>query len=70
MTSEDADVQIRIITADGALAGELELSTVAGVAAEALWTTTAASGLYYARFRAVTRDGRTDTRLVKMAVVR
>ncbi len=70
MTSEDADVSIRIIGADGTLAGELAFSTVAGVPVEVLWNTDAASGLYYARYRAVAQDGRTETQLVKMAVIR
>ena len=70
MTSEDAHVTVRIVGADGTLAAAWEYATPAGIPVETLWTTDAGTGLYYARFRAVTNSGRTETRLVKMAIMR
>ncbi len=70
MTSEDAEVRVIIVDAAGTLLDELELSLKAGLPGEVLWQTRAASGLYFARVRARAPSGRTETNLIKMAVIR
>ncbi len=70
MTSEDAEVRVSIVDAAGTLLDELDLSLKAGLPGEVLWQTRAASGLYFARVRARAQSGRTETNLIKMAVIR
>lgn len=70
MTSEDAEVRISIVDAAGTLVDELDLSLRAGRPGEVLWQTRAASGLYYARVRARAASGRTESKLIRMAVIR
>jgi hypothetical protein len=41
-----------------------------GAPGEVLWRTDAGSGLYFARVRATSAGGRTQTRIVKMAIIR
>ena len=71
-TRRDARVRITVVDLAGQLVDEIEIPNVrAGVPAEHLWETTAPSGLYFARIHAVADDdGATETRMVKMAVVR
>ncbi len=70
MTRRDARVRITIIDAAGSLLDDLELDLRGGAPTEHLWQTDAASGLYYARVTATGADGTTDTRLIKMAIIR
>lgn len=64
-------VRITIIDAAGALIDEITVDDVpAGVPSEYAWTTDAPSGLYFARITAVADDGETQSRMVKMAIIR
>ena len=65
------DVTITIIDMAGELIDRLELGPLSpNVASDVEWTTTASSGLYYARVKATDDTGRSETVLIKMAVVR
>lgn len=71
MTTEAARVDVVITDAAGDVVDEIDMGTIAGgTPAEHRWETSAASGLYFARVRARTADGETETRLVKMAIIR
>ncbi len=70
MTIEDAAVRITIIDAAGSLIDEVTLDLQGGTPAEHLWQTNAASGLYFARVTATGNGGRTETKLIKMAIIR
>lgn len=64
-------VEIQIVDGAGQLVDELTMESVpGGVPSEIAWQTDAASGLYFARVRAEALDGRTETRVVKMAIIR
>ena len=70
-TSRDARIRITIIDLAGRLIDEMEIPNVrAGVPSEHAWQTSAPSGLYFARIQATDETGTTETRLVKMAIVR
>ena len=70
-TSRDARIRITIIDLAGRLIDEIEIPNVrAGVPSEHAWQTSAPSGLYFARIQATDERGATETRLVKMAVIR
>ena len=70
-TNQRTRVRITIIDAAGGLIDETEIDDVrAGVPTEYLWQTGAASGLYFARIKAIGENGQTDTELIKMAIIR
>lgn len=70
-TSREARVRITIVGLTGRVIEEIEIPNVrAGVPVEHVWDTTAPSGLYFARVQATAEDGETETRLIKMAIVR
>ena len=71
LPSKPCRIRITIIDAAGALIDEIAMDGVpAGVPSEYAWTTDAPSGLYFARITAVADDGETQSRLVKMAIIR
>ncbi len=71
LPSKPCRIRITIIDAAGALIDEIAVDGVpAGVSSEYTWTTDAPSGLYFARITAVADDGETQSRLVKMAIIR
>ncbi len=70
MTREDADVSITVVDAAGSLADSFSFTTSAGVPREISWHTDAASGVYYARVKAISVSGTTDSRLIRLAIIR
>ena len=61
---------VTIVDLAGSLVDHLsEPDAPAGVPVEIEWTTEAVSGIYFARVEAVS-GGRSESRLVKMAVIR
>ncbi len=70
VTQEHADVSITIVDAAGSLIDSIRFTTSAGVPYEALWTTDAVSGVYYARVKAQSISGETDSHLIKLAIIR
>ena len=69
--TQDVSVTITIIDAAGALIDELSIESVRGnTASDIQWQTSASSGLYYARVKAVTASGDSQTEMIKMAIVR
>jgi hypothetical protein len=69
---EASSIQIDIVDMSGMLIGQLEVgSAAAGVPTEVIWQTDAGSGVYLARIKAkALSGGKTDTRLVRMAIIR
>ena len=70
MTSEDAAVSVTIVDMAGTVVHESTFDVRSGSPAEYRWQAAIESGLYFARIRATSSDGRTDTRLVRIAVIR
>ena len=69
--AEDIRVTITIVDAAGGLVDKLDVERVpGGTSSDIRWQTDAASGLYYARVKAVADDGTAETRLIRMAIVR
>ena len=69
--SSDARITITIIDTAGAMVDKIVRENVKGnTSTDVLWQTDASSGLYYARVEAVTADGTSETKLIKMAIVR
>lgn len=69
--TEPARVSIRILDLSGRLVDTLELqSPDSGVPVEVPWAADVPSGVYFARVSASTASGRTESRLVRMAVIR
>jgi hypothetical protein len=69
--TRDVRVRITIVDAAGSLVDRIDVPDVrAGVPADILWQTDAASGLYYARIEATDISGSTETALIKLAVIR
>ena len=69
MARERSEITITIADLAGMRVDELHFSVSAGTAAEYGWETSAASGIYFARVRAQSDSGRTETRLIKLAVI-
>ncbi len=70
LTSEASEVTVTVVDAAGSLVGSLSFATSAGVPHEAPWNTGAASGMYFARVEANSASGRTDSHLIKLAIIR
>ncbi len=70
MTSEPSDVSVTVVDAAGSLIDSISFTTSAGIPYETLWTTDAVSGVYYARVKARSISGETDSHLIKLAVIR
>ena len=70
MATEDATVELTVVDLAGTVVHEAAFEVLGGSPAEYQWRATVASGLYYARIRATAADGRQDTQLVRMAVIR
>ena len=70
MTTEAAEITITIIDAAGTRIDELSYSAAPHSPTEIKWETQVASGLYYARVRAVGKSGRSDSHLIRLAVIR
>ncbi|MDA1027588.1 MAG: T9SS type A sorting domain-containing protein [Bacteroidetes bacterium] len=72
MTTEASEVVVTIVDTTGQLVEKFEsVSTIGGLPAEIMWTTGAQSGVYIARVQARAVGGsKSDTRLIKMAIVR
>lgn len=70
LTSEASQVSITVVDAAGSLVGSLNFATSAGVPHEAPWNTSAASGMYFARVEVTSSSGRTDSHLIKLAIIR
>jgi hypothetical protein len=70
-TSRQATVSIAIVDLAGSLIDRVELGPVSPeTPTEVAWSTTAGSGVYLARVTAVDASGETETRIIRMAVVR
>lgn len=70
-TSEDARLDVAIIDAAGGLVEAFTLDGVrGGVPGEYRWQTDAGSGLYLARVTATGTSGRTQTRIIRIAIIR
>lgn len=69
MTGTDATVTITVVDIAGTVVHETALEVRGGSPAEVRWMADVASGLYYARIKATTQDGTTDTRLIRVAVI-
>lgn len=68
---ERSDVEITIVDMAGRLIETLELSGApGGMSSEIQWHPTVGSGIYLARIRATGASGRSDTHLIKLAIVR
>ena len=70
LTSESSEVSITVVDAAGSLIDSIRFTTSQGVPYETLWQTDAASGVYYARVKAISNSGRTDSHLIKLAIIR
>ena len=70
MTTEDATVDITIIDMAGTVVHETTFEVIGDSPVEVEWNADVQSGLYFARVRARSSEGRTDTHLVKLAVIR
>ncbi|MYH07990.1 MAG: T9SS type A sorting domain-containing protein [Rhodothermaceae bacterium] len=70
LTSESSQISITVVDAAGSLVGSLDFATSAGVPHEVPWNTSAASGIYFARVEATSTSGRTDSHLIKLAIIR
>lgn len=70
MTHESSDVAITIVDTAGSLIDSMTFTTSAGSPHEILWHTDAVSGLYYARVKATSVSGATDSHLIKLAIIR
>lgn len=70
MTSEASEVSVTIIDAAGSLIDSIRFTTSADVPYEALWNTEAVSGVYYAKVKARSNSGETDSHLIKLAIIR
>ncbi len=71
MTREDSRIRITIIDSGGALIDQIHIDGVRGnTPVEHLWQTNAPSGLYYVRVTATSDSGQTQTKLVKLAILR
>ena len=71
MTKQDSEVAVTIVDGAGSLVDRFVMGPVrAGVPREVIWETNQASGLYFARVTATTPSGLSDTKLVKMAIIR
>ena len=70
MTQEDAEVDFSVVDMAGTEVHQATIQVRGGSPAEIHWEAAVASGLYYARVLAKTSDGRTDTQLVSIAVIR
>ena len=72
MTAETADVTVTIIDTVGQLVEKFDsVTSIGGLPTEIVWNTSVGSGIYIARVQARSvGSGRSDTRLIKMAVVR
>ncbi len=67
----DCSISILILDLAGNEVGKLSIENApAEVPSEVEWQTTAGSGLYFARIRATTADGRSEDNLVKVAIIR
>ncbi|MBO6576561.1 MAG: hypothetical protein JJ896_13115 [Rhodothermales bacterium] len=67
----DCAISVRILDASGREIDTLELDMApAEVPSELEWRTDAESGVYFARVRATSTDGRTEDQLIKVAVMR
>jgi hypothetical protein len=70
-TTEDASLRITIVDMAGGRIDELRAPLVrAGAPYEMAWTTDAESGLYLARVTVTSTSGATESRLVKVAIIR
>ncbi|MGA7306068.1 MAG: hypothetical protein WBW88_14410 [Rhodothermales bacterium] len=70
-TSEPSTVEVKIIDLAGNLVHSLDAEIhTAAVPVEFEWRPNVASGVYFARVRAKTTGGRTDTKLYSIAVIR
>lgn len=68
---EDSRISIRIFDLAGELAAELNSSARAGVESETKWDVSAIqSGVYLARIEAVSASGKTESKIIKIAVVK
>lgn len=69
---ESSSVHIDIVDLSGQLIDQLEVASApAGVPTEVIWQTDVGSGIYLARVKATAlSSGSTDTRLIRMAVIR
>ena len=70
MTTADARVEVTILDTAGTQVDAFTLDLRGGTPAEHVWEADVASGAYFARVTAIGPDGRTDTKLVKIAVIR
>ncbi len=70
MTSEPSEVSVTVVNAAGSMIDRIHFTTSAGVPHEILWMTDAVSGVYYARVKARSISGATDSRLIKLAIIR
>ena len=70
LTSEASQISVTVVDAAGSLVGSLDFATSAGVPHEVPWNTSAASGIYFARVEATSTSGRTDSHLIKLAIIR
>ena len=70
LTSEASQISVTVVDAAGSLVGSLDFATSAGVPHEVPWNTSAASGIYFARVEATSVSGRTDSHLIKLAIIR
>lgn len=69
--SQDVRVVIRVIDAAGNLIDEIVQENVRGnTATDIPWQSDLASGLYFARVKAVAEGGESETQVVKIAVIR
>ena len=69
--TSDVQVTITIIDTAGTLIDKIVIDNVSGnTSTDIAWETDAASGLYYARVEASTGEGTSETKLIKMAIVR
>ena len=71
MVTENARIEVTIADLAGTVVDELVVDTVRpNVPEEIRWQTDAESGVYFGRIKAISTSGKTETHLIKMAIIR
>ncbi len=71
MVTENARIEVTIADLAGTVVDELVVETIQpNVPEEIRWQTDAESGVYFGRIKAISTSGKTETHLIKMAIIR
>ncbi len=69
--AEDSKVKIKVFDLVGDLVGELEFNAIGGLDSEILWdVSNIQSGAYFAHLEVTSNSGKTDSKIIKIAIVK